>query len=363
MMSLKHSLAPVCISILFVISNGLAQLTPVITGVLDEFPLTCDEEVPEPDYANVLIDPQCSSVTLTAADRRLCQDYRIYEVQTPIYNEEIPIENYGLWLSSTSNISSPQFYWQSDRSRLFVSDQDAFLLAYANYSLNPDIVFEVYLELINGSDYTEWTNQYTVGNPQVNRTYRDGIGVATALGGDLWTTWSYYETDGESSFITGENQFLGSSGSIDHAPSNLLFGFQLGEAASGHNANYGFTVWGQINGWHNGEGWSAQCDIDGDAVLIGTVGELYCDDVILRTWTATDNCGLVSRKSQMILTEGGFYPSDFNGNGTTDILDFTNFNSVFGSNCFDCPEDLNDDGVVDIQDFLLWNSLFSSLCE
>lgn len=355
------SFVPLCITILLVVTSGNAQLTPVIGGVQNVMSLNCEDVAPEPDYAYVMDNQQCPTVALTIMDIELCQDYKVYEVHTPLFFDGSG-EPWGISAPGLSEFVSPLFHWKSDYSRLFISNQDAFLLGQVYSTENPDKLFEILVALENGVDYQAWINQNTVGNPVISRTYRDTYGYAEA-GGNLWNEWSYYEIDGDMSYFSGDSLLIGFAGNLTHIPSNYLFGFQFGEAANGHNEDFGFTMWAGMDGWVGGQPGTAYATIDADLVLLGTVGELYCSDVILRTWTATDDCGLSSRKSQLVLTEGGTYPSDFNGDGTTDALDFVNFNSAFGNTCSGCPEDLNADGIVDIQDFLLWNSLLSSQCD
>jgi len=55
-----------------------------------------------------------------------------------------------------------------------------------------------------------------------------------------------------------------------------------------------------------------------------------------------------------------FCPTDFNGDGTTDIQDFLGFLGNFG--CSDCAEDLNGSGVAGSDDLLIFLGGFGLAC-
>lgn len=56
-------------------------------------------------------------------------------------------------------------------------------------------------------------------------------------------------------------------------------------------------------------------------------------------------------------------PGDINTDGTINVADFIQLNSMFGQDCLNCPEDVNSDGKVDVTDFVVFNSTFGNSCE
>ncbi|MEM6262074.1 MAG: LamG-like jellyroll fold domain-containing protein [Bacteroidota bacterium] len=67
------------------------------------------------------------------------------------------------------------------------------------------------------------------------------------------TSWDYYELDGSSSF-TGLGTFAGKSLSFTNRPSNLEFGFQIGNGANDKTTEFGISGWFSYSGDYSGNG-------------------------------------------------------------------------------------------------------------
>ena len=119
--------------------------------------------------------------------------------------------------------------------------------------------------------------------------YKDDANVA----GDHYLDWNFYVLNAEASVLIGMGDFEGSTLSLTHMPANLLYGFQLGQAANNRNDEFGMSGWFFYSGNING----VEVNGPGDVIV-----ELDCcqDQRIVRTWTATDCAGNTTSVSQII---------------------------------------------------------------
>ncbi|MGD1845631.1 MAG: T9SS type A sorting domain-containing protein, partial [Salibacteraceae bacterium] len=91
-------------------------------------------------------------------------------------------------------------------------------------------------------DWTQWS--------ALGRGYKDERNFA----GQNFTTWTYYELDhSRVNSLTGAGSLAGSYLTITHRPSNLNFGFQIGQAANSKNADFGMSGWFYYSGTVNGQ--------------------------------------------------------------------------------------------------------------
>jgi hypothetical protein len=98
---------------------------------------------------------------------------------------------------------------------------------------NPNAGFIVELNLINGMNWEDWSNQEFPTN------YKDDFDLA----GDNYLDWIYFIIDGGSSSLTGWGDYTGSYITMTHAPSSYYYGYQMGVAANNVDANYGNGGW------------------------------------------------------------------------------------------------------------------------
>ncbi len=174
------------------------------------------------------------------------------------------------------------YYSTIDASWTEFPDGSAVLTGSVSANNNPDAGWEIAVEFENGMDWATWSTQ---GFPT---DFKDDCDLA----GDSYLNWMYYIMS-EGATLTGWGDYAGSVLTLEHAPSNLYYGFQLGDAANNVNANYSFGGWFTYEGIYNGEEVSGAGDFAFD---------LDCcpQYEIVRTWCATDCAGNETCFTQVI---------------------------------------------------------------
>ena len=120
-------------------------------------------------------------------------------------------------------------------------------------------------------DWDEWSNQ------PGSHTFKLDCGEID----DGHEDWDYRIL--ESGTLIGTGSYFGDTLHLSHAPSNELFGFQLGYGASGQNGNYGFGGWLYYSGTFAGAPASGTGDVFGDL-------DCCLPWSVTRTWKAFDDC-------------------------------------------------------------------------
>ncbi|MCC6600644.1 MAG: T9SS type A sorting domain-containing protein, partial [Crocinitomicaceae bacterium] len=170
------------------------------------------------------------------------------------------------------------------------------VIATMHNAANPANGFYVDVEFTNGMDWATWSTQSFITGFKA-----DCGGIAANH-----QQWMYYILNNNNSTLTGFGAYLGSHFTLNHAPSNKYFGYQLGDGANNYNGvNDGFGGWFTYNGLFF---------VDGQQVGDITAGagdfafELDCcaDYSINRCWTAIDCSGNVTQYCQTItIGDGG----------------------------------------------------------
>ncbi|MCH2198700.1 MAG: T9SS type A sorting domain-containing protein, partial [Flavobacteriales bacterium] len=147
---------------------------------------------------------------------------------------------------------------------------------------NPDAGWEINVAFENGMPWTEWSTQ---GFPT---GYKDDCDIA----GDNFLDWMYYIMS-EGATLTGWGDYEGATLNLDHAPSNLYYGYQVGVAANNVNENYGSGGWFTYSGEFNGD----EVYGSGDFAFDHDCCPQYS---VERTWCVTDCSGNETCFTQMI---------------------------------------------------------------
>ncbi|MCC6599072.1 MAG: T9SS type A sorting domain-containing protein, partial [Crocinitomicaceae bacterium] len=164
------------------------------------------------------------------------------------------------------------------------------VIATMHNAANPANGFYVDVEFTNGMDWATWSTQSFITGFKA-----DCGGIAANH-----QQWMYYILNNNNSTLTGFGAYAGSFFTLNHAPSNKYFGYQLGDGANNYNGvNDGFGGWFTYNGVFF---------VDGEQVGDITAGagdfafELDCcaDYFITRCWTAVDCSGNVTQYCQTI---------------------------------------------------------------
>lgn len=112
------------------------------------------------------------------------------------------------------------------------------------------------------------------------------------LAGDNYLDWTYYIMQAGAS-LSGWGANEGSTLMLNHAPSSLYYGYQVGLAADNVNVNYGSGGWFTYSGSYNGQ------DVTGSGDF--AFEHDCCPDYsIERTWCAVDCSGNKTCYTQMI---------------------------------------------------------------
>lgn len=212
--------------------------------------------------------------------------------------------------------------------------------------------FEAHFE--NGMDWNTWSNQ------DFPTSYKDDCNIT----GDNHLDWTYYIMTSGAQLI-GWGDLEGSTLAIEHAPSNLYFGYQVGIGANNVNLNYGSG------------GWFTYSGNLGEVAVQGSGDFAFDHDCcpryqVERTWSATDCAGNTTSFTQVIsFAELGGNPGpglvgtclgDLNGDNQINMSDFLNFLSGFTCTGT-CIADLDGNGVVNSSDLITLLSLIGTTCD
>jgi large repetitive protein len=211
-----------------------------------------------------------------------------------------PGPDWSIWLNGMAmqGLQANDYYrWVPGTATMtFYDDGTAYLEGEVENMTNNAQKWQVEFWMENGANWASWS--------AMGRSYKDDLG----LGAPYYTAWSYYELVPVVSQMTGLGANAGSALYMSHQPSNYYFGFQFGQGANNRNANHGGSGWFYYFGNVNGESVEGHGDLTTDKNCTPNNPDNQCTDEFTRVWTAVDDCGNVTRHTQMINVDDNTAP-------------------------------------------------------
>ena len=185
---------------------------------------------------------------------------------------------------------------------------------------NPDqwFLIDVYVE--DKMDWPTWSTTLTTDGSTF-RTAKDDAGHAAA-GGNLWTGWDFFVINPNDARLIGGGDLAGTWLELEPAPSNLFFGFQIGQAANDREPGFGLSSWFTYTGFINDNGNVTSFSGLGDFNMLLdcplTPSNICGDYIIERSWAAVDDAGNATLVNQTVYVEPESAPI-FSGDCPPDI--------------------------------------------
>lgn len=335
---------------------------PVLSGTPSSvLVLNCDDAIPAP--ADVTVFDNC--------------DQNVEVVYTETYGGDLPAEGssadclaftpgayedgevctgvqpWSVVLFGFEGINTT-YYTTIDANWVEYPDGSATLTGSVVSVLNPNEGWNIAVSFENGMDWAGWSNQI------FPTSYKDDC----VLSADTHVDWMYYIMSAGAQ-LTGWGDLSGSTLNLNHAPSNMYYGYQVGFGANNVNENYGGGGWFTFTGSHNGENITGSGDFAFDHDCCPRYN-------ITRTWSAADCAGNTVSFSQNISFDSevpptpiagidNSCPEDFNGNGVIGAEDMLMILSELGC-ANNCGCDLNGDGHVNSGDLIGFLSALGTMC-
>jgi large repetitive protein len=275
------------------IINVVDTVGPVFSNIEPVITVACIEDVP---VSTPTVYDECTGEIL---------DYQVLIVDGGGNPDEIcvvttafgPGADWALWLPShfTNGFSSSANFVFDANGGTFDQFENGTAHLYGTVvnDVNPSESYILDFWFENKRDWTEWS--------ALGRDYKDDAGFAAA-GGDLWTTWSYYELVNNFSTATGTGDLAGNILYFQHMPASYVFGFQVGLAANNKNANYGMSGWFTYTGVINGVAVNGYGDVNVDAdCIIQQNNECINGITYTINYLAIDDCFNATVFSQLII--------------------------------------------------------------
>ncbi|NNK79940.1 MAG: hypothetical protein HKO93_00455, partial [Flavobacteriales bacterium] len=257
----------------------------------ETFSLQCADEIPEPPVVTATDD--CGNdVEVTVFQFSEANGDVVCSAQDAI--GENP-DYWAIWLPTLPDGFTDQWRFIEDGAFNEYPDDTAILTGTVASIFNANRRFKVHIKLDGNYDWPTWNSFMTIGNPMTNRIYKDALGFGAM--DNNFEDWSYYVIDPSNSYLVGEGDLEGAYLELEQAPSNLLFGAQVGLGANDVNGNYGLSSWFTYTGFLP--------DTDGQLVATSGQGDvnvdLDCGQPLYQcsyetdyTYVAIDLCGNAS---------------------------------------------------------------------
>jgi hypothetical protein len=257
---------------------------PVLVGVPEDIDVECGDDIPE--AAQVMAEDNCAGyVDVEYSEINNAPENPPCVLETPFGNGG----NWSIWLpqyaeSLGGDVTTEWVFDANGGVFTEFNDGSATITGTVINSGDVSKSLVISIDLDDKKTWTEWHN-----GPN-NGSYKDDYGY----GADYYETWDYYVIQ-TSSTLVGVGDLAGTTLNLAHAPSNLYYALQVGQAANNNNANYGGGGWFTYTGTDaSGNDLAGNGDVGFDADCSP------CDYTILRTWTAVDDCGNEVSETQTI---------------------------------------------------------------
>ncbi|MFZ6053281.1 T9SS type A sorting domain-containing protein, partial [Halocola ammonii] len=266
---------------------------PELIGAPEDLVLDCDDEVPSAPEVTA-VDNCDDNVEVTYTEEFVGEapaEGSVDDCRT--YNPQGVSPAWSLWLQDFEN-GLDYYELPEGQTGNWVTypDGSAHLTGTVYSTTQPNRGFEIDVWFENGMDWDSWSSQ------PFPTSYKDDNGFAED--DMLYEDWTYYIMNSDSATLTGVGDYAGSFLNLSHAPSNLYFGFQEGQAADNRTPDYGIGGWFYYDGFLNGPSFEGEVEGAGDFAF----GLDCCPEYeIVRTWTAEDCSGNVTTVSQTISFE------------------------------------------------------------
>ena len=253
------------------------DIAPILIGVPDDIMVECDEV---PAIPEVTALESCGE-SVEVVFEEIFEDV-LGDESCTMENAVNSFESIALWLPGIEGVGA-NYIFTSNGGSISTDPEtgNKHLTGEVFNTQNANQRWMIDILLTDERNWEEWSAN--------GGDYKDDANVA----GDHYLDWNFYVLNAEASVLIGMGDFEGSTLSLTHMPANLLYGFQLGQAANNRNDEFGMSGWFFYSGNING----VEVNGPGDVIV-----ELDCcqDQRIVRTWTATDCAGNTTSVSQII---------------------------------------------------------------
>ena len=252
-------------------------MAPELSELPEDVTVLCDEI---PEVPGITATDNCDNDVEIFYTEHSTAEYGPIETCN-LSNASNLVGDIALWLPSLSGFGSDYVFGEEGGTLVRnLEDGTAVLTGEVCDVENPDFRWIIELHLYDAQNWEEWSAN--------GGSYKDDQNLAE----DRYLDWTYYKL-ADISTLTGAGLLEGSFLNLSHAPSDYTFGFQLGEAATNRNAEYGMSGWfyytGQVYGY----------DVSGVGDVI-TENSCCPEHELIRTWMAVDCAGNMASWTQTI---------------------------------------------------------------
>lgn len=260
---------------------------PEIIGLESEINVQCLEEIP--GFQEVFAADACSGDAIVESFMSQTGELETMCVATTAMG---PGVDWALWLPTLSSAAGANFVFNADGGHFDqFADGTARLHGTVVNTINASEEFVVDLWFKNKADWSAWS--------ALGRNYKNDLLLACAV--ENHTDWTYYEMVDEFSTLTGAGALTGTELYLQHMPSSLYFGFQIGVGANNKNCEFGMSGWFTYEGFVGAEAVSGHGDVNVDlACQPNLESDCLHHTSFTYVYRAVDGCGHQTIETQTI---------------------------------------------------------------